>query len=242
MVSKTGTPKHKARKESSEEANVLATRGSLGAAESGEAKTVLLREWERLFPEANHVEELNPDDRKFWIRFRQALLQSHQGVATLTKVLGESISKELSAEIADREERRVAEIRDVDELRAAKIRDLDARRKAEIEIEKKTTKADLDERRQQREGEEGRKKMRLAQEISERERFLLLTTIGFAATFVLVAISAFTRMPLGYASSGLSLLLSCGSLYRLMVLSRHAEATSQEKQPATKRKKRKRKG
>jgi hypothetical protein len=209
-------------------------RASPGAVESGEAKSVLLQEWERLFPGISHMEELGPQDQKFWIRFRQALLQSHRGVATLTNVLGESISKELAAEIADREERRVAEIRDADELRTADIRDRDARREAEIEIEKKCSKADLDERRQKREGEEERKNTRLVQEISERKRFLLLTTISFVATLVLIVVSALTKTPLAYASSALSLLLSGGSLYRLIVLTRLSRA-DEENAPAASR-------
>jgi hypothetical protein len=195
---------------------------SAGAANPEEEKA-LQKDWERLFPGTSLPEELGPQDRKFWIRYRQALLQSHRGVATLTNVLGEGLGKDLAAEIADREERRDAEIRDVDELRAASIRDRDARREAEIEIEKKCSKADLDERRQKREGEEERKNTRLAQEISERKRFLLLTTISVVVTLGLIVVTALTRMPLAYASTGLGLLLSGGSLYRLKVLTRGNE-------------------
>lgn len=227
-MSKRHGSKGKAQKQSSEQSTAIASRASLGATESGEAKDVLKQEWERLFPETSHIEELSPQDRKFWIRFRQALLQSHAGVATLTKVLGESISKELAADIADREERRIAEVRDVDELRAAKVRDVDARREAEIEIERERTRADLEERRQKREGEEERKNRRAAQKISERKRFLLLTTISFAVTLILVAVSAVTGKPLAYAGSGLSLLLSGGSSYRLAVLSRSSKKDDEE--------------
>jgi hypothetical protein len=78
-------------------------------------------------------------------------------------------------------------------------------RLAEAEIEKQR-------------GEERRKDIRLAQELLERNRFLLLTTLGFAATLALIALSMVTGQPLAYAGSAIGLLLSGGGLYRLGAL------------------------
>ncbi len=86
---------------------------------------------------------------------------------------------------------------------------------AEVEIEKQR-------------GEERRKDVRLAQELVERNRFLLLTTLGFAATLVLIALSVVTGQPLAYAGSGVGLILSGGGLYRLEALTSPARRHGEE--------------
>lgn len=218
-MSKTGTPKSKGRKQGSERPTPLATRSPVSGVKADDAvKKWLTQSWEVFFPEVKNLEELSPKDQKFWINYRHAALRGHHGIADLAKTLSEGISRQLDADNKDRNKRREAEIRNVDELREAEIRDLHKRREADIENQEKRTQAELDERREKQKGEEGRANKRLEQEISERRRFLLLTTISFVATVALIALSAVTTQPLAYAGSGLGLLLFGNGLYRLGVL------------------------
>lgn len=194
-MSEAPVTKRKARQQRTEPPNPLVTRGSKVASESAEVRATVLQEWERFFPWATHVEDLGEKDRKFWIRLREAIVKDHQSFSKLINAVREGIAEELASEIRDREERRGAE----------------------LALERERTAAALEEKRKRREGREKRKEKRLKQELRERDRFLLLTTIGFAATFVLAIVSAVTQAPVAYAGSGLGLVLSGGSaigLYR----------------------------
>jgi hypothetical protein len=186
--------KRKARKQRLEPTNPLVTRGPKSAADLPAVKAILLREWERFFPDATYVEDLDEKDRKFWIRLREAIVRDHQAFSKLMAAVTDSLTQELSSEIRDREERRVAELK---------------------------------EERKKREGRERRKDKRLDQELKERDRFLLLTTVSVVATPVLGLVGAVTGAPIAYVGTGLGFLVSGGGLFGL----RRSGGFSRRKKP-----------
>jgi hypothetical protein len=180
-LSSSRATKGKDRKQRPESSNPLVVRGSKKGAHPPEVRSTLLREWERFFPWAAAVEDLDEKDRKFWFRLREAIVRDHQGFSRLMAAVTDGLAKELASEIRDREERRKAEIK---------------------------------EERARREGRERRKEKRLDQELRERNRFLLLTTIALAAALLLLAVGAVTDAPIAYLGSVLGFLTG-GGIFKL---------------------------
>jgi hypothetical protein len=75
-------------------------------------EATLLREWERFFPWATVVEELDEKDRRFWFRLREAIVRDHQSFSKLVAAVTDGLTDDLASEIRDREERRKADLRE----------------------------------------------------------------------------------------------------------------------------------
>lgn len=188
---------------------------------NSEVIELLMQIAEQWYPGISNLEELDGKEQKFWIRFREGVLQGQYGIAELAKTLNESIKAQVDAGIEDAQTRRAADVESQRRRRETKDRILRKRQRADDE----RLKADLEDQAQRRE----ERVAQLDQEIKERETkrinrsrkdhlLIAITAISFACSIALIAAGAMGGQPIAYGGSGIFGVVSVAGMVRLFLL------------------------
>jgi len=158
-----------------------------------------------LYPDVDHIEELDAKDQRRLLKFQAELAQEVYSADEVKEMVKGAVR----------------------ELTDAELDDLEKRRKADISDQKKHRSEDLADQSQRRE----ERRQLLAQQLAERDTkrkdgsreryvFMGLTSFCVLATILLVCLTAKYAQPWGYAGSATCLALTSviGVLYRLRVL------------------------